>query len=143
MFLALVVGVGGALLACTLLIRLCLATIAVALEGVGPLVAIRRSWHLTGDNTWRTLAVLILLAFILTVATGLLANLLGVVVSDTIGAQLGIAATLDAAIATGLSILFAPVPVVDPDRALLRPASTPRWLGPAARGVGRGRADPG
>jgi hypothetical protein len=111
-FLALVVGVGGGVLALTLVVRLCLATIAVAVEGVGPLSAVRRSWHLTGSNTWRTLVVLLLLAFIISVSAGLLAQLLGAVFTDTIGVRLGVATTMDELIAAAVSVLFAPVTVV-------------------------------
>ena len=111
-FLALVVGVGGALIAVTILVRLCLATITVAIEGVGPVTAIRRSWHLTGSNTWRTLIVLVLVAFIVGILASLVAQLLGVVFTDTIGQRAGVATQMDTFIAAAVSVLFAPVTIV-------------------------------
>ena len=112
MFFALVIGVGGAALAVTLLVRLCLATIAVALEGIGPATAIRRSWHLTGSNTWRTLGVLLLATIIVSVVGSVLVRLLGVLVTDTIGTWLGDPLTVDDLVAAGVAVLLAPVAVV-------------------------------
>jgi hypothetical protein len=111
-FLALVVGVGGGVLTLTLLVRLSLATIVVALEGVRPLAGIRRSWHLTGTNAWRTFAVLVILALVISILASLLVQLLGVLLTDTIGAQLGLAGTFDALAAAAVSVLFAPVAAV-------------------------------
>jgi hypothetical protein len=56
--------------------------------------------------------VLVLVAFIISVVASLLAQLLGVLVSDTLGVRLGIATTMDGLIAAALSVLFAPVTVV-------------------------------
>ena len=111
-FLALVTGVGGALVAVTLLIRLSLAVIAAALEDIGPVTALRRSWHLTGGNAWRTFAVLAILAFVTAVAGSLVVQLLGVTITDTVGVQLGAADTLDAMFAAAVAVLFAPVTIV-------------------------------
>jgi hypothetical protein len=111
-FVALVVGIGGGLVALTLAVRLTLATIIVAVEGSGPLDAIRRSWHLTGGNTWRTFTVLVILACIISILAALLSQLLGLTISDTIGARMGMVTTFDALIAAAVSVLFAPVPVV-------------------------------
>ena len=75
-------------------------------------MAIRRSWHLTGGNTWRTLAVLVLVAFIVSVVGSVLVRLLGVLVTDTIGIWLGDPLTVDDLVAAGVSVLLAPVAVV-------------------------------
>ncbi len=113
-FLALVAGVGGALVAVTLLVRLSIAVIAVALEDIGPVTAIRRSWHLTGGNAWRTFAVLTILAFVIAVAGSLVVQLLGVTVTvtDTVGVRSGAADTMDALFAAAVAVLFAPVTIV-------------------------------
>lgn len=111
-FLGLIAGVSGALIAVTLLVRLSLAVIAVALEDIGPVAAIRRSWHLTGGNAWRTFAVLAILAFIISVVGSLIVQLLGVAITDTVGVQLGAADILDAAFAAAVAVLFAPVTIV-------------------------------
>lgn len=111
-FLALVIGVGGAALAGTLLVRLCLATIAVALEGIGPVTAVRRSWHLTGSNTWRTLGLLVLVTIIVSIVGSVLVRLLGVLVTDTIGTWLGDPLTVDGLVAASVAVLLAPVAVV-------------------------------
>ncbi len=111
-FLALVAAVGGVAMALTLVVRLCLATIVVAIEGSGPVAAIRRSWHLTGRNTWRTFAVLAILAFVVSILASLLSQVLGLTISDTIGVRLGIQGTVEAVIAAAISVLFAPVAVV-------------------------------
>jgi hypothetical protein len=110
-FIALVLGVAGALLTVTLLVRLSLAVVAVAIEGIGPVRAIRRSWHLTGDNTWRTLAVLVILAFIISILASLLVQLASVVTGTSATGEVSVSA-LDALIAAGVSVLFAPVAVV-------------------------------
>ncbi|MCY7418762.1 MAG: hypothetical protein LH650_09750, partial [Chloroflexi bacterium] len=111
-FLALVAGVGGALVAVTLLVRLSLAVIAAALEDIGAVTAIRRSWHLTSGHAWRTFAVLAILAFFIAVAGSLVVQLLGVTIIDTVGVQLGAADTLDALFAAVVAVLFAPVTIV-------------------------------
>jgi len=111
-FLALVAGVGGALVAVTLLVRLSIAVIAVALEDIGPVTAIRRSWHLTGGNAWRTFAVLTILAIVIAVAGSLVVQLLGVTVTDTVGVRSGAADTMDALFAAAVAVLFAPVTIV-------------------------------
>jgi|GEM_PF-2441047 len=111
-FLALVAGVGGALVAVTLLVRLSIAVIAVALEDIGPVTAIRRSWHLTGGNAWRTFAVLTILAIVIAIAGSLVVQLLGVTVTDTVGVRSGAADTMDALFAAAVAVLFAPVTIV-------------------------------
>ena len=66
-FAALVVGVGLTVAVTYLTVRWCLAVIVVGLEGTGPVSALRRSWHLTGDNMWRTFGVLAVLALLVSV----------------------------------------------------------------------------
>jgi hypothetical protein len=110
-FVALVVAVTGMVLTVTLLIRLSLAVIAVAVEGIGPVRALRRSWHLTGDNTWRTFAVLVILALIITMAASLLVQLGAVLTGNAGTGELSVG-TLDALLAAGVSVILAPVSVV-------------------------------
>ncbi len=111
-FIALIIAVGGALLAVTLLVRLSLATVAVAVEGIGARAGLGRSWHLTGDNSWRTFAVLALVAFIVSILAALLGQLLGVTISDTLGVRLGMVQAFDALFSAAIAVLFAPVAVV-------------------------------
>ncbi len=111
-FIALVIAVGGTLIAVTILVRLSLATVAVAVEQVGARTGLHRSWHLTGGNAWRTFAVLAIVAFIVSVLAALLGQLLGVTISDTIGASLGMVQTFDTLFAAAIAVLFAPVAVV-------------------------------
>ncbi len=42
------------------IIRLYFALTAVAVEDLGPINALKKSWHLVGDHWWRTLGILIL-----------------------------------------------------------------------------------
>ena len=110
-FLALITGVAGAVLAITLLVRLSLAVVAVAVEDAGPIMAVRRSWHLTGDNTWRTFAVLVILAILISLLASLLVQAAAVVTGST-GAGQGSVSALDALVAAAVSVLVAPVAVV-------------------------------
>ena len=74
-FLVLIIAVAGALAVVTVGIRLCIASVIVALEPVGPVQALRRSWHLTGNNAWRTFG----LQFMVLIVVSLVSTILAVV----------------------------------------------------------------
>ena len=52
--IALIAIVGGLVAFAIISIRFLVAPVAAVLEPDGPTKAMRRSWHLTGDNAWRT-----------------------------------------------------------------------------------------
>jgi hypothetical protein len=119
-FLAILIAVATALAVVYLGVRWSLVIPAVALEPVGPLRSLARSWRLTADHVWRTFAVMLLTALMVSILAALVAQLLALVFIDGLG-SLGrpegspvgfdpVAETVIAAIAT---VLFAPVtPVV-------------------------------
>ena len=53
-------------------VRLFLAPIAVMLEDIGPMQAIKRSWHLTRGNWWRSFGMLLLTTLMGYIATAIL-----------------------------------------------------------------------
>ena len=52
--IALIAIVGGLVAFAIISIRFLVAPVAAVLEPDGPMKAMRRSWHLTGENAWRT-----------------------------------------------------------------------------------------
>lgn len=113
-FLALVVGVATVFSIVYLTMRWAMAVPAIALEGEGPRGALRRSWDLTTEHVWRTLAVILLGSLATAILSTLVAQVLALVVVDALAAPLG----LDTLIAESLvvavgAVLLAPVvPVV-------------------------------
>ena len=112
-FLALIVGVAIVVAIVYLTLRWAVAVPAIALEQAGVTEALRRSWHLTSDNIWRTLVILVLGSLVTAILSALVATLLALVVGPLAGAlglDPGIAIDLVGAAAT---VLFAPfVPVL-------------------------------
>ena len=53
-------------------VKLSLAPAALVLEGLGVIPAIRRSWHLTGRNWWRTFGIMALTSLIVNILTQVL-----------------------------------------------------------------------
>lgn len=111
-FLALIVGVATVLLVVLMSIRWTLAIPVVAVEGVGPIDALRRSWHLTRDSAWRTFGVLVLLAILVTVLGALLAQLLAVVIVDLLLGPAGLEVIGETLVSTLVALLLAPVTAV-------------------------------
>lgn len=111
-FLALIVGVAVVVAVVYLTLRWAVAIPAIALEGAGVADALRRSWHLTTDNLWRTLLVLVIASLVAAILSALVATLLAIVVepaADALGLDGRIALDLVGAAAT---VVFAPlVPV--------------------------------
>jgi hypothetical protein len=108
-FAAILVAVSAVVLGVVLIVRLALHAAVLAGEPGGAIRALRRSWYLTGDNTWRAFAVLATVALILTIIGSTLLELLAVVITDGIAAGIGLADASDALLAALVSTLLAPV----------------------------------
>jgi hypothetical protein len=108
-FLALLAGVSAVILAVVVIVRLAVHGAVLAGEPGGAIRALRRSWHLTGDNTWRAFAVLATVTFVMTIIGSTLLELVAIVVTDGFAAGLGLADASDALIAALVSTLLAPV----------------------------------
>jgi hypothetical protein len=61
---ALIAIVAGVVAVVAVSARLSVAYVVLALEPVGPLHALRRSWQLTGDNTWRAFGLSLIVLFV-------------------------------------------------------------------------------
>jgi len=107
--LALIAGVAGLVAVVAIGVRWSVATAVVALEPVGPIQALRRAWHLTGDNTWRAFGLQLLVVFVVTIVAALISEILAVIavlfVSDGSSLQFGVQVGLSVAVA----LLTAPV----------------------------------
>jgi hypothetical protein len=108
-FLALVVGVATFVAAMTLLVRFTLTSAIIAGEQVGPVGALRRSWHLTGQHIWRTFAILLMVAIPVAIIGSMVVQLLAAVISDMLAAPMGLAGTSDVLITSFVSLLLAPI----------------------------------
>ena len=89
---AIVIGLGGFLAVLYAYIRLSVASPALVMERLGPVVSLRRSWELVRGSWWRVLGITVLS----TIITSLLASVISVPVS------------LVATLATGLSESMVP-----------------------------------
>ncbi|MET0771791.1 MAG: hypothetical protein ABWZ82_01795 [Candidatus Limnocylindrales bacterium] len=108
-FLAILVAVAAAVTAVVVIVRLALHAAVLAGEPGGAIQALRRSWHLTADNTWRSFAVLATVAILMTIIGSTILELVAVVVTVGIAAGMGLADASDALIAALVSTLLAPV----------------------------------
>jgi len=108
-FLAIVVAVSAVIVAVVVIVRLAFPAAVLAGEGGGALGALRRSWHLTGDNAWRAFAALATVAIVLTVVGSTLLQLLASIVTDGLAASAGLADISDAVLSALVSTLLAPV----------------------------------
>jgi hypothetical protein len=108
-FVAIVVGVSAFVLAVVVIVRLGFSAAVLAAEPGGPIQALRRSWHLTIDNTWRAFAVLALVTIAMTIVGSTLLELLAIVITDGLAAGVGLADVSDALISALVSTLLAPV----------------------------------
>ena len=108
-FLAILVAVAAVVLAVVLIVRLALHAAVLAGEPGGAIRALRRSWYLTGDNTWRAFGVLATVTLALTIIGSTLLELVAVVVTDGLASGVGLADASDALIAALVSTLLAPV----------------------------------
>lgn len=111
-FLAIVVGVAFALAFVVIGVRWTLVVSIVAIEEVGPIAAIRRSWQLTAEATWRTFFALLLVGLITTILGSVVAQLASIVVVDLLLDPMGLATVGQTLVDTLVTLLFAPVTVV-------------------------------
>ncbi len=108
-FVAILVAVAAVVLAVLVIVRLSLHAAVLAGEPGGAIRALRRSWYLTGDNTWRAFAVLATVAIVLTIVGSTLLELVAIVVTDGLAAGMGLADASDAILSALISALLAPV----------------------------------
>jgi hypothetical protein len=108
-FVAILVAVAAVVLAVLVIVRLSLHAAVLAGEPGGAIRALRRSWYLTRDNTWRAFAVLATVAIVLTIVGSTLLELVAIVITDGIAAGMGLADASDAILSALISTLLAPV----------------------------------
>ncbi|MEA2621777.1 MAG: hypothetical protein QOH61_687 [Chloroflexota bacterium] len=108
--LALVVIVGGFVALVGIGIRLAVAPAVVAIEPVGAVESLRRSWHLTGHNAWRTLGLMLLVGLVVAVLGALVSELLTLLLVDPFLAEPAALHTT-AAVVLGavVNLSFAPI----------------------------------
>jgi hypothetical protein len=111
--IALIAIVGGIVAFAIVSIRFLVAPVAAVLEPDGPTRAMRRSWHLTGDNAWRTFglvaAVSITVSVMVAIVAEFVALVTGAFVSDS-----STEVVVGLAIGIGLALLTAPIlPVME------------------------------
>ncbi|MFN8623187.1 MAG: hypothetical protein U0869_20805 [Chloroflexota bacterium] len=111
-FLALVLAVVTVLVLVVLAVRWSLAASVVAIEPVGPVGALRRSWRLTADSTWRTFGALFATTLFVTVVGALVSQILALVLVDLVLAPLGAGLLGETLVSTAVTVLFAPVSTV-------------------------------
>jgi hypothetical protein len=105
-FLALVVIVGGVVAVAAVGVRVCVSTVVAALEPVGPISSVARSWHLTGGNAWRTFGVVAVVSLVV----GVFIVILTTVVDLVVGVARGSGPTLVSTVLDiVLSIVSAPI----------------------------------
>lgn len=108
-FLAIVVGVAAVVVAFVVIVRLAFPAAVIAGEGGGAVRALRRSWQLTSDNTWRVFGVLAFVALVLTIIGSTVLELLASVITDGLAAGMGLADVSDALLSALVSTVLAPV----------------------------------
>jgi hypothetical protein len=107
--LALIVMVAGVVALVVISVRLSVTFAVVAVEPVGPLHALRRSWHLTAENTWRVFGLTVTVLFVVTVLGALIGELVSLAILSVVPAE----AAVSLVVGTLTTLLFAPVvPVV-------------------------------
>lgn len=79
---------------------------AMANERVGWRIAMARSWHLSGDNIWRIVLVILFTALATAVLAVLLGSLLGVVLVDAIAPAIGLDPVVAQTVATALGAVL-------------------------------------
>ena len=102
-------GPGAFVAAIVIIVRLGFSAAVLAGEPGGPIQALRRSWYLTGDNTWRAFAVLATVAIAMTIIGSTLLELMAVVITDGLATGVGLADASDALLSGLVSTLLAPV----------------------------------
>lgn len=113
-FLALIIGVGLAVAIVYLTMRWAPAYAAMIEEDVGWRQALRRSWHLSGDNVLRIFAVSATVAIL----TALLSSILGAIFDAFLTALAGTVLGLDPLVASTIALAMAGV-IVSPAMPVL------------------------
>ncbi|MFV2063792.1 MAG: glycerophosphoryl diester phosphodiesterase membrane domain-containing protein [Chloroflexota bacterium] len=109
-FVALIVGVAMVVAVLYLTIRWAMTLPVLAIEDQGWRQGLRRSWHLSGDNVWRTFAIVAIAAMVTAVLGALLVQLLSVVLVDVVAASLGLDPIVAETLATALTtVVLAPI----------------------------------
>lgn len=99
-FAALVIIVGAVLAVAYLTMRWAPALPAIANEDLGWRKALARSWHLSGDNVWRTFFIVVLGALLTALAATLISQILAILLVDVAATSLG----LDTMVAESLAL---------------------------------------
>jgi hypothetical protein len=112
-FGALVVGVATVLAVVYLTVRWAMALPVAVLEDLGTRHSLGRTWELTGDNVWRTFAIVAGATLVTIVFGAFIAQVVGLVLVSGLAATFG----LDEAVATSAasaaaSIIVSPIPAV-------------------------------
>ena len=109
-FLALVAGVAMVVALVYLSMRWAPAFPAMVEEDVGAMQAFRRSWHLSGDNVWRTFALLLFAGLVAALGGSIVAQLATLVMVDGLAPTLGLDELVASTIALALgSVLLSPL----------------------------------
>jgi hypothetical protein len=107
--LALIAAVAGVLALVVVTLRLSVVFAVVAMEPVGPLHALRRSWHLTMENTWRTFGLSVVVIFVVTVLGALVSEIVSLAALSVGSEEVPVALI----VGTLTTLAFAPVlPVI-------------------------------
>lgn len=78
----------------------------MANEDAGWRRALSRSWHLSGDNVWRIVGVVLFAALATAVLTALVAQLLSIVLVDGVAAAIGLDPTIVTAVVTAAAAVL-------------------------------------
>lgn len=109
-FVALIVGVTTVLAVLILAARWTLAVPVLALEQVGPIQALRRSWRLTASAVWRTIGLTLLVVLIVGVLGSVVTEVLGFILADLpLGATSSGAIVVRIVIGSSVAIISAPI----------------------------------
>lgn len=113
LFMALVIGVALVVVVVFLSVRWAIAIPVIAIEDRGWRAALSRSWHLSGDNAWRTFGVLVIGGLISAVAGTLISQLLAILLVDLLATSLGLDQTIAEALSIAVgSVLVSPIGAV-------------------------------
>jgi hypothetical protein len=112
-FVALLLGVVLVIAVVYLTMRWAMVMPALAIEDLGWRAGLQRSWHLSGDNVWRTFAVY-LIAAVLTALLGMLVSqVLALVIVDVVAASVDLDQTIALSVAFALgTVIVAPLAAV-------------------------------
>lgn len=111
-FLAIVVGVVTVIGIVVVSVRWALALSIVAIEPLGPVAALRRSWYLTGEAAWRTFGALLLVTLVVGILGAVVTQLLAIVVVDLLAQPAGMTLVGTTLVDTFVAVLLAPVSTV-------------------------------